>query len=205
MHKNNEVEKFTSIAESWWETEGPFKTLHEINPTRMEYICSQIREHKTIDNLKILDVGCGGGIVSIPLARLGAKVTGIDAGKENIEVAKKYASSQGLKIDYQNILLEDIKEEYDVILCLEIIEHIDDLDKFFKSVSANLKPGGLIICSTLNRTLKGLALGIIAAEYILRWVPQGTHNFNKFVKPSELNDFLEKNAIKVIDISGMSY
>ena len=209
MTKNiSEIEKFTSLADSWWDIDGPFKTLHEINPTRLEYICNQIRKHigkEDISGLEILDIGCGGGIVSVPLARLNAKVTGLDAGPENIIAAKAYAKGEGLDIEYLSSDVSDIHKKYDVVLCLEVVEHVDNLDEFLKNISHLLKPNGLVILSTINRTLKAFALAIASAEYILRWVPRGTHSFDKFAKPSELTNLLEANNINVLDIKGMSY
>jgi len=203
-----EIEKFTSVADSWWDVNGPFKPLHEINPTRLEYICNQIRKHigkEDVSGLKILDIGCGGGIVSVPLARLGAKVTGVDLGAENIAVAKEYAASKKLEIEYINADISTLKTKYDVVLCLEVVEHVDNLEHFIQDLSKFLKPNGIAILSTINRTIKGFALGIVAAEYILRWVPRGTHSFDKFVKPSELTNLLEAQNINVSDVTGMSY
>lgn len=209
MTKNTaEIEKFTSLADSWWDINGPFKTLHEINPTRLEYICNQIRKHignEDISGVEILDIGCGGGIVSVPLARIGARVTGLDAGAENIMVAKEYAKREGLDIEYLSSDISDIHKKYDIVLCLEVVEHVDNLDEFLKNISHLLKPNGLVILSTINRTMKAFALAIAAAEYILRWVPRGTHSFDKFVKPSEITNILEANNINVSDITGMSY
>lgn len=204
----SEIYKFTSIASSWWDTKGPFKTLHEINPTRLEYICSKIREHlgsEDISGTKILDVGCGGGIVSIPLARLGAEVTGVDAGQENIEVAKQNAVLKGVDIEFLSSDISTLKAKYDVILCLEVVEHIDNLEAFIRDISGLLKPKGMVIFSSINRTAKAFTLAIAAAEYVLQWVPRGTHSFDKFVKPSELTKMLEANNINVLDITGMSY
>jgi len=203
-----EIDKFTSIADSWWDIDGPFKTLHEINPTRVEYICNQIRHHinnHDISGLEILDVGCGGGIVSVPLARLGAVVTGVDVGIENIAVAKKYAQSEGLDIEYISSDISSLDKQYDIILCLEVVEHVENLDEFLHNISHLLKPNGLVILSTINRNMKSFAFAIAAAEYILGWVPRGTHSFDKFVKPSELTNLLEANHINVLDIKGMSY
>jgi len=203
----HEVEKFSNLADGWWDENGPFKTLHEINPIRLEYICSKIRNYygDDLSVLEILDAGCGGGIISIPLARLGAKVTGIDAGKANIEAAKTHAKKKGIKIDFLCTNIEEHKKQYDVLLCLEVIEHVDNLEEFMESLASLLKPGGLIILSTINRTIKAYLLAIGAAEYILNWVPRGTHDFKKFVKPSELTNIIENNNINLSDISGMSY
>ena len=209
MNKNiSEIEKFTSIANSWWDIDGPFKKLHEINPTRLEYICNQIRKHinkEDISGLEILDIGCGGGIVSVPLARLGAKVTGLDAGDENIIVAKQYAETKGLNIEYLSSDISKLKRKYDVILCLEVVEHVDNLEEFTKNIAQLLKPNALVIFSTINHTLKAFAFAIVAAEYILNWVPRGTHSFDKFVKPSDLTNILEENNINISDVTGMSY
>lgn len=203
-----EIQKFTTLADKWWDLNGPFKTLHEINPVRMEYVCGQIRKHigrEDIKDVSILDIGCGGGIVSVPLARLGGKVTGVDMGQENIDAAKQYAKTHKLNIKYICGEISSIKDKYDVITCLEVVEHVDNLEKFVIEISKLLKPGGLVIFSTINRTLKAFALAIGVAEYLTCWVPRGTHSFDKFVKPSELANLCEQNQIILSDIKGMSY
>lgn len=201
-----EIETFTSLASQWWDEQGPMKPLHELGPLRMSILKRWIGDAK---GKTILDVGCGGGLVCEPLARQGAKVTGIDAGRENIDAAKAHAKQSGLDIIYEATTAEDFavknKGKFDVVLALEIIEHVDDPALFIESLVKLAKPNGLIILSTLNRTPKSFALGIIAAEYILRWVPRGTHDWKKFKKPSELSAWLSASDAKVTDITGMVF
>lgn len=198
-----EIEKFSKLAETWWDLNGPFKILHEINPVRMEYICSKLGSN--LANLSILDVGCGGGLVSLPLAKLGAEVDAIDASKKNIDAAKSHAKSKKSPVNFICNPIEKHKSSYDAIICLELIEHVDNLEEFIVNISNRLNPGGKIIFSTINRNPKSFALAIGMAEYVLKWVPKKTHDFNKFVKPSELVKILEQNNIIVSDITGMSY
>jgi 2-polyprenyl-6-hydroxyphenyl methylase/3-demethylubiquinone-9 3-methyltransferase len=211
----DEVEKFSSMAEEWWDPDGKLKTLHEINPLRLSYITSTFKKHSDhnskpiFKDLKILDIGCGGGILSEPLARLGGKITSIDASKKNIEVAKTHSKKQGLKIDYINTTAEDLsekkKESFDMIFCLEIIEHVNNPEGFIKTCITMLKPGGIIFISTMNRTIKSYLLAIIGAEYILKWLPIGTHSWEKFLKPSEIDSMVRKNSCRTIDMAGMEY
>ncbi len=205
---NAEIEKFEHMADQWWDIKGPSKPLHKLNPTRLSYIKHQIRDHfpkKDMSKLSILDIGCGGGLVCEPLARTGAKVTGIDAGEKAIDVAKAHAKENGLDITYKCETSDAHNGQYDVVLALEIIEHVDAIEAFVQSAASHVKKGGLIIFSTLNRTPKSFAIGIIAAEYLLRWLPRGTHDWNKFVKPSELAEQLEKNGYDIQNISGLIY
>ncbi len=208
MNNQAEINKFESMADGWWDVNGPSKPLHKINPTRLAYITRQIQNHFTetnISKLSILDVGCGGGLVCEPLTELGAQVTGIDAGAKAIQVAKTHAEMNGLNITYKCEISHDHQGQYDVILALEIVEHLDDVGAFVKSLSPLLKKGGLIIFSTLNRTPKSFALGIVAVEYIARWLPRGTHHWKKFIKPSELAGYVEGNDMQVKDITGLTY
>ncbi len=208
-----EIQNFSKDSDHWWDEAGPFKPLHLLNPTRLSYFKAQICDHFGLDestptpykDLKIIDVGCGGGLVCEPMARLGGTVTGIDADANAIKVATTHAKDMGLDITYQCQSSENLNQKYDVVLALEIIEHVDNPDLFVKSVLNLCKPNGLVIFSTLNRTPKSYALGIIAAEHILRWVPQGTHSWKKFVKPSELSRMLRNNGAKPHDICGMIY
>lgn len=219
-HKKNsstadqeEIQHFSKDSLHWWDENGPFAPLHKLNPLRMTYIKSQICQHfsldnnhlKALNNLKILDIGCGGGLVCEPLARLGAVVTGIDADTNAIEVARNHAQSSGLAIAYHNIDLQEIRDKFDVILALEVVEHVSDLKAFIQESAQHLNPNGLVIFSTLNRTAKSYALGIIMAEYVLGWVPKGTHHWNKFVKPSELGREARYNSLKLKDIKGMVF
>jgi len=208
-----EIKQFTKDAPRWWDEEGPFAPLHALNPVRIAYIKEQICDHfgrdytdaKALKGLNALDIGCGGGLVCEPLARMGAKVTGADADTAAIEVAKDHAAGSGLEITYLNQPAEDIKQTYDIVLALEIIEHVDSPQDFVKTCAARLKPGGLIIFSTLNRTMRSMALGVIAAEYILGWVPKGTHSWKKFVRPSELARYARATDLSPKDISGLIY
>ena len=205
-----EIANFNALAAEWWDENGPMKPLHRLNPARMQYIKAQVTQHFSTDinQLKILDVGCGGGIVCEPLARLGADITGIDAAQDSIAIAKNHAETRGLKINYQNVSVEALaaeEEKYDVVLALEIIEHVDNLPLFLESCRKCLKPGGLMILSTLNRNPKSFLLGIVAAEYLLRWVPKGTHEWRKFVKPSELANMAEPLGLIPSDITGLVY
>ena len=204
----DEIHNFEAMADRWWDEDGPSKPLHKLNPKRLAYIKNQICDHfdtDTIEGLKILDVGCGGGLVCEPLTRLGAKVTGIDAGEKAIETAKAHAELNGLDITYKCETSDNHTGQYDVILALEILEHLDDTPAFIASLKKLLKKDGMIIFSTLNRTPKSFALGIVAAEYILRWLPQGTHNWKKFIKPSELARDVKTNDMQVRDITGLIY
>jgi 2-polyprenyl-6-hydroxyphenyl methylase / 3-demethylubiquinone-9 3-methyltransferase len=210
----DEVGHFAQLAAEWWDQAGDFQSLHQINPLRMTYVRDQIcsyfdrdaRNVKSLDGLSVLDVGCGGGLICEPLARLGAEVTGIDATAESIEVAKVHANQMGLSINYQNILPEELAKEdrtFDVLINMEVIEHVADVEAFVAACACLLKPGGLMVGSTLNRTIKSLALAKIAAEYILRWVPAGTHDWQKFVKPSEFSRSLRGCGLVVTDFTGM--
>lgn len=212
----SEIAQFDRLGDEWWDEEGAMKPLHALNPTRMEYIKTQIcrhtgknaGDHVALKGLSIADIGCGGGLVTEPLARMGATVTGIDAGKENLKVAKTHAEKQGLNITYLHTTSEEVVEtgaSYDVVTALEIIEHVADTDLFIQSCCRLVKPGGMIIFSTLNRTAKSYLLGIVAAERILRWLPVGTHDWKKFMKPSEIAKPLQKNGFQVKDISGLVY
>lgn len=208
-----EIDQFSKDADKWWDENGPFKPLHRLNPARLGYIKSQICAHYGLDEaavtpfktLSVLDVGCGGGIVCEPMARMGASVTGADADPVAIDVAKAHAADSGLKITYENKPAEELNKKFDVVLALEIIEHVETPEEFVQSCANLLKPGGIIIFSTLNRTAKSFALGIVAAEYILRWVPTGTHTWKKFIKPSELSRMMRAAKLKPTDISGLMF
>ncbi len=213
---SQEIDRFNALAEAWWDPQGDFRPLHMFNPVRLAYIGDKVAAHfgrnaddsKLLSGLNLLDVGCGGGLVCEPMARLGAKVTGIDAGEKNIRVAAAHAQSSGLAIDYRQTSVEALaegKERFDVILNMEVIEHVADRDLFIRACCSLLKPGGLMILATLNRTAKSFALAIVGAEYILRWLPPGTHQWDKFVKPSEIAAALRKNGFQITDITGAAY
>ena len=209
-----EVNKFSKIADEWWDTEGKFKPLHRFNPVRIEYIKSNLQQHfkinnklKPLNNLEILDIGCGGGLLSEPIARLGAKVVGIDASEKNIKIAKSHLKKSKLNIDYINSSPEDFKtkKKFDVILNMEIVEHVDDLDLFIKRSSSFLKKNGVMFVATINRTLKSYIFAIVGAEYILKWLPIGTHEWEKFVTPDSLIKIALKNSLILKKIDGVSF
>ena len=209
-----EIEKFSKIASEWWDPNGKFKPLHKFNPTRIKYIKDKATEHYKMKSkvlplkkLKILDIGCGGGLLCEPMSRLGANVTGIDASEKNISVAKIHSSKKNLKIKYYCSSPEKlkIKDKFDIILNMEIVEHVEDVNYFIKNSSKFLKKNGLMFVATLNKTLKSYLFAIVGAEYVLRWLPIGTHEWNKFVKPSELVSYAEKNSLKVKKIDGVVF
>jgi len=209
-----EVEKFSNIAKEWWNPNGKFKPLHNFNPIRIKYIKDNIvkdfnikSSDKPFKNINILDIGCGGGLLSEPMCRLGANVVGIDASKKNIEVAKFHAKKNKLKIDYKVASPEKLKTQlkFDVILNMEIIEHVEDINFFIKESSKLLKRNGVMFVATLNKTLKSYAFAIIGAEYILKWLPIGTHDWEKFVKPDDLINITRKNNLKLKKLDGMEF
>ena len=209
-----EIEKFSKIAEEWWDPNGKFKPLHNFNPIRIRYIKENIikdfkirSSDKPLKNIKLLDIGCGGGLLSEPMCRLGASVVGIDASKKNIEVAKFHAKKNKLKIDYRVSSPEKLKttNKFDVILNMEIVEHVNDIDFFIKESSKLLKKNGIMFIATLNKTLKSYVFAIVGAEYILKWLPIGTHDWEKFVKPSELIDISKKNNLSLKKLDGMNF
>lgn len=206
IETTKETEIFSQLANMWWDETGPFKALHEMNPIRLDYILSHIRNHfKVIKNVKVLDVGCGGGLVCEPLARLGYKITGIDQSSEAIDVARHHAMKQELDINYSCANIEDLKEHYDIITLLELLEHVENPEQLLKSAVDRLAPGGLIFFSTLNRTLFSYASGIVLAERILKWAPKGTHQWSKFLKPSEIILPLQNLGITPIDVTGIGW
>ena len=210
-----EIQKFSKLADEWWDVKGKFKPLHMFNPIRIEYILEKIKQHfnltegnnSLLKNFEILDIGCGGGLISEPMARLGANVTGIDASEKNIKIASLHSKKNKLKINYLNKSPEqlDNQKKYDLILSIEIIEHVENVDTYLKSCEKLLKKDGLMFTATLNRTLTSYFKAIIGAEYILRWLPIGTHDWNKFIKPEELEKQLIDLNFRTIDISGLSF
>ena len=209
-----EIEKFSKIADEWWDTEGKFKPLHKFNPLRISYIKKKIVSHFNIKSkllplkdIELLDIGCGGGLLSEPMCRLGAKVTAIDASQNNINVASLHSKKNKLKINYLCSSPENInlKKKFDVILNMEIVEHVEDLNLFIKKSSLLLKKNGLMFIATINKTLKSYFFAIIGAEYVLKWLPIGTHDWNKFVKPEELIELGKKNNLKLDQINGVNF
>ena len=217
--KNNtinkkEIEKFSKIAEEWWNPEGKFKPLHKFNPIRISYIKNNIisslnlkNKKKPLEQTQILDIGCGGGLLSEPMSRLGADVTGIDASQKNIDIAKLHAKKSNLNINYICTSPEKMRsnKKFDVILNMEIIEHVEDINFFLESSSALLKKNGIMFIATLNKTLKSYIFAIVGAEYIMRWLPIGTHEWDKFVKPEELIEISQKNDLKLKKLDGMKF
>ena len=210
-----EIQKFSKLADEWWDANGKFKPLHLFNPIRLKYIIEKCTDHfnldkekeKSLSTLKILDIGCGGGLISEPLSRLGADVTGMDASSKNIEIAKIHAKKSKLKIKYLNTSPEqkEMDEKFDVILNLEVVEHVKNLDLFLKSAGNLLRKNGIMFIATINKTFKSYLFAIIGAEYILSWLPVGTHDWFKFVEPEKLQKICESNNLKLTDINGLSY
>ena len=209
-----EIEKFSKIAEEWWNPNGKFKPLHNFNPIRIKYIKENIvkdfninHSDKPLKNIKLLDIGCGGGLLSEPMCRLGANVVGIDASKKNIEVAKFHAKKNKLKINYKVASPEKLKTKtkFDVILNMEIVEHVNDIDFFIKESSKLLKKNGIMFVATLNKTLKSYVFAIVGAEYILKWLPIGTHDWEKFVKPEDLINISKKNNLSLKKLDRMQF
>ena len=209
-----EIEKFSKMAAEWWDPSGKFKPLHKFNPIRIRYIKENIinsfklkSKKKPLDKINILDIGCGGGLLSEPMTRLGANVTGIDASSKNINIAKLHAKKNKLKINYLCSTPEKLKiqKKFDVILNMEIVEHVEDINFFINSCSKLLKKNGLMFVATLNKTFKSYLFAIIGAEYVLRWLPIGTHDWEKFVKPEDLKKILNKNNLKLEKLDGMNF
>tara|TARA_Y100000591_G_scaffold305603_1_gene303315 strand:- start:160 stop:882 length:723 start_codon:yes stop_codon:yes gene_type:complete len=209
-----EIEKFSKIASEWWDPEGKFKPLHKFNPIRIKYIKENIIENfkiknntKPLSGVNILDIGCGGGLLSEPMSRMGANVTGIDASDKNIKIAKLHLKTSKLKINYLCSSPEKLKskKKFDVILNMEIVEHVDDVDFFLKACSKLLKKNGLMFIATLNKTLKSYIFAIVGAEYVLRWLPIGTHEWEKFVKPEELKKIMLKYNMSLNKLDGMNF
>ncbi|MGQ3487853.1 bifunctional 2-polyprenyl-6-hydroxyphenol methylase/3-demethylubiquinol 3-O-methyltransferase UbiG [Roseovarius pacificus] len=211
-----EVAKFEAMAAEWWDPNGKFKPLHMLNPCRLDYITAQIAAEFDRDlnadvpfsGLRILDIGCGGGLLSEPMARLGATVVGADAAERNIPVAQVHAEQSGLTIDYRNTTAEAIAaagEQFDIVLNMEVVEHVADPLAYLTACQTLLKPGGLHICSTINRNAKSFAMAIVGAEYVMRWLPKGTHEWNKFITPDELFDLLEKVGLSPVDRKGFVF
>ncbi len=209
-----EIEKFSNMADEWWDPHGKFKTLHKFNPIRIKYIKENIirqfkikNKNKPLSGINILDIGCGGGLLSEPMCRLGANVTGIDASTKNVKISKLHAKKDNLKINYICSSPEKLKigKKFDVILNMEIVEHVEDISFFLKSCSKLLNKNGLMFVATINKTLKSYVFAIVGAEYVLRWLPIGTHDWEKFVKPEELKEILSKNNLFLKKLDGMHF
>ena len=211
-----EVERFGAIASEWWNPRGKFRPLHQLNPVRLAFLRQQIMAHRACDGraakpfagLTILDVGCGGGLISEPLARLGASVTGVDPAEENIAVARAHAAEQGLAIEYIAGTTDDLApagRQFDCVTALEVVEHVPDVTAFLRSCAALIKPGGLFLTSTLSRTAKSYALAIVAAEYVFGWLPRGTHQWSRFLTPGELRDHMRAGGLEPLCERGMVY
>jgi 2-polyprenyl-6-hydroxyphenyl methylase/3-demethylubiquinone-9 3-methyltransferase len=211
-----EVERFSALASEWWDPRGKMAVLHKFNPVRLGCIkqaaCRHFgRDAKRLDalaGLRILDIGCGGGILSEPLARLGADVVGADPAKANVEAARLHAAEAGVAVDYRASTAEalaDAGERFDVVLAMEVVEHVADLSLFIKRCAEMVKPGGLMVVATINRTIKSFAFAIVGAEYLLRWLPRGTHQWDKFITPNELEAVLERHGLRTIDETGVIY
>ena len=213
---NSEILKFQAMADEWWDPLGKFKPLHMLNPCRLKYITDQISWHYSLnlddkmpfDGLSVLDIGCGGGLLSEPMARMGAQVLGADAAERNIPIAQAHAKQSDLKIDYRHTSVEALVEEplrFDVILNMEVIEHVSDPSSFLQACFELLNPNGLMVCSTINRNIRSYLNAIIGAEYIMKWLPKGTHDWSKFIKPEELKDLICSAGLQVVDKKGFSF
>jgi 2-polyprenyl-6-hydroxyphenyl methylase/3-demethylubiquinone-9 3-methyltransferase len=215
-----EIAKFEAMAEAWWDPTGKFRPLHRLNPVRVGFIRDRLAgrlgrnplEAEPLRGLSILDIGCGGGLLTEPLARLGAAVTGIDAAERNIEIARAHAATMGAKVTYLPCTAEDLSSQggasggqFDAVLAMEIVEHVADLDSFVAASAFLLKPDGLMFFATLNRTVKSFAMAIVGAEYVLRWLPRGTHDWRRFIRPSELAQRLRANGLTLRELAGVSY
>ncbi|MBL4785048.1 MAG: bifunctional 2-polyprenyl-6-hydroxyphenol methylase/3-demethylubiquinol 3-O-methyltransferase UbiG [Cohaesibacteraceae bacterium] len=211
-----EVARFSAMASEWWDPSGKFRPLHKFNPVRLHYIREKACRHfglstsvsRPFEGLQLLDIGCGGGLLSEPMARLGAHVTGADASNTNIEIAKIHAGQSDIKIDYRATTAEALSkngETFDIVLNMEVVEHVADVDFFMQTCANMVRPGGFMITATLNRTLKSFALGIVGAEYILRWLPVGTHKWDRFVKPGELELALKDTGLETTEQTGVTF
>ena len=212
----DEVARFEAMAEAWWDPNGKFRPIHRFNPVRLAYIRDRLCAHfgrdpkaiRPLEGLRLLDIGCGGGLLCEPARRLGASVVGVDAAERNVEVARLHAEQSGLDIDYRHTTAETLVadgEAFDAVLNMEVVEHVADVGLFITSCAALIKPGGAMVAATLNRTAKSFALAIVGAEYVLRWLPRGTHDWRKFIKPSEFGRHLRTAGLRIDDLTGVVY
>lgn len=211
----SEIQRFNRLSATWWDPMGPMRPLHVVNALRLHYVTDQVLRHFArdpsalrLDSLRILDVGCGGGLLSEQLARMGAQVVGVDASRGNIEAARSHAAAQDIKVDYRLGEADDVLSQgelFDVVLALEVVEHVSDVPTFLKRAAASLAPGGLMFISTIDRTLKSFIFAIVGAEYVLRVLPRGTHSWRQFVRPAEITAALGGSELKGIDLRGMKY
>ncbi len=212
----DEIARFAALADAWWREDGAFRALHRLNPVRLAYLRDHLCRRFALDarsltpftGLDVLDLGCGGGLLSEPLARLGARLVAADAEGESVAAAAHHAAAAGLEIDYRQATAEELAEageSFDAVVSLEVLEHVADLDAFLAAAAALVRPGGALVLATLNRTLKSYALAIVGAEYVLGWLPRGTHDWNKFIKPSELGRCLRAAGLALEDVSGVGY
>ena len=211
-----EIEKFAAMAEAWWDPLGKFRPLHRLNPVRVGFIRDRVSAHfgrdaagsAPLEGLTLLDIGCGGGLLTEPMARLGAEVTGVDATPRNVEIARLHAEQGGIGAIYLNCAAEDLiakGQRFDVVLAMEIVEHVSDVDAFFEACAQLLKPGGIMFVATMSRTVKSYAMAIVGAEYIMRWLPKGTHQWSRFIRPSEMARSLRHHGLGITELSGVSY
>jgi len=211
-----ELQKFAALSAEWWNPKGKFRPLHQIGPVRLQFVRDRLAEHfgldtsglKPLAGLRMLDIGCGGGLISEPLARMGAKVTGIEPKEANLRAAILHAEPQGLDIDYRAATVEELAaagESFDAVVCLEVVEHVPDVQAFVASCASLVRPGGMLVLSTINRTLKSFALAIVGAEYVLRWLPVGTHQWDRFITPAELTGHVTAAGMSMGRIEGMVY
>ncbi|WP_322988901.1 bifunctional 2-polyprenyl-6-hydroxyphenol methylase/3-demethylubiquinol 3-O-methyltransferase UbiG [Hoeflea sp.] len=211
-----EIERFSAMAAEWWSPTGKFRPLHKFNPVRLSYIRDQVAAHygrdpksdQPLAGLRVLDIGCGGGLLSEPMARMGAEVLGADASRTNVEVAAIHAAQTGVDVTYEAVTSEELAargERFDIVLNMEVVEHVADVDLFLSSCAEMVKPGGLMFIATINRTMKAMALAIVGAEYVLRWLPRGTHQYEKLVQPEEIEAPLLASGLSIIDRTGVFY
>jgi 2-polyprenyl-6-hydroxyphenyl methylase / 3-demethylubiquinone-9 3-methyltransferase len=212
----DEIAKFAKMADEWWDPKGKFKPLHKFNPVRLGYVRDNAVRHfgkdgsvrRPLEGLRVLDIGCGGGLLSEPLTRLGASVTGIDAGEKNIAIAKLHAEQAGLAIDYRAVTAESLVakgESFDIVLNMEVVEHVDNVPLYMKSCADLVAPGGLMFTASINRTPRAFALAIVGAEYVLGWLPRGTHDYAKFLTPDEIGTLVKRNGLEVVEKVGVSF